>query len=117
MNAILTLPMMSLIGFCIITEALSQLCFKQAASAPTFAQTLQQPVTWLGIALWMIEVIAWANVLEFVPVTIAFPLMALTYVTTLVAGAWVFKEHVNTHHAIGALLITAGVACVGATGL
>jgi undecaprenyl phosphate-alpha-L-ara4N flippase subunit ArnE len=117
MNETLTFSMLALIGFCIIAEGLCQLCFKQAANASTLAQTLTKPMVWLGIAIWGIEVVAWTNVLEHVPLSIAFPLMSLTYVTTLMAGAWVFKEQVNKRHAFGAVLITAGVACVGATGI
>lgn len=117
MNDVLTLPMIALIGFCIVTEGMSQLCFKHAADASTLPETLSKPIVWLGILLWGVEVIAWINVLEHVPLTIAFPVMSLTYVTTFLAGAIVFKESVNKRHAVGALLITAGVACVGATGI
>ena len=35
----------------------------------------------------------------------------------VLAGAWILKEPINIRHAVGACLITAGVACVGATGL
>ena len=55
--------------------------------------------------------------LEEVPLSIAFPLMALSYATVVFAGAVILKEQVNLRHAVGAFLITVGVACVGATGL
>jgi multidrug transporter EmrE-like cation transporter len=64
-----------------------------------------------------IELVAWTVVLEHVPLSIAFPLMALTYIAIVLAGALILKEPVNIRHALGACLITAGVACVGATGL
>ena len=117
MTQTLTLSMVGLIGFCILTEGACQLCFKQAANASTLAQIVLKPVVWLGILFWGVEVIAWINVLERVPLSIAFPTMALSYVTTMLAGAAFFKENLSARHAAGALLITAGVACVGATGI
>ncbi|EJZ22854.1 Permeases of the drug/metabolite transporter (DMT) superfamily protein, partial [Rhizobium sp. Pop5] len=36
---------------------------------------------------------------------------------TVVAGAVIFRENINLRHATGVFLVTAGVACVGATGL
>lgn len=117
MNEALTLSMALLIGFCIITEAARELCFKSAAHASKFKQTIAKPIVWLGIVFWAIELVTWTNVLEHVPLSIAFPLMSLSYVSILLASALVFKEQINKRHAIGALIITAGVACVGATGI
>lgn len=117
MNETINLSMLALIVFCIITEAIYQLCFKQAANDSTLLQTLIKPILWLGILFWAIELVAWTNVLEHVPLSVAFPLMSFTYVTTLIASAFIFNEQVNKRHAIGALLIAAGVACVGVTGI
>lgn len=116
MNA-LTLPMLALIAFCIILETAREVCFKKAANANALTVALAQPIAWLGIAFWGAELVAWTLVLEHVPLSIAFPLMALVYVAIVIAGAYVFKEKVNLRHGVGALLITVGVACVGATGL
>jgi undecaprenyl phosphate-alpha-L-ara4N flippase subunit ArnE len=113
----LTLPLFGLILFCVVAETAREVCFKQAASDSAILATLAKPLTWLGIAFWAIELLAWTAVLVRVPLTIAFPLMALSYVGTVVAGAAVFKENINLRHAAGVFLITAGVACVGATGL
>ncbi len=117
MSAHLSFAMLGLIGFCILTEAARELCFKQAANASSLPKILVEPIVWLGIGFWAIELVAWTNTLEHVPLSLAYPLMSLSYVTILLAGALVFRERVNKRHAIGALLITAGAACVGATGI
>ena len=109
--------MFALVLFCIIAEAARELCFKEAANASTIHQTLVKPIVWLGVAFWAIELVAWMNVLEHVSLTLAFPLMSLSYISILLAGAIIFKERINKRHIIGALLITIGVACVGATGV
>ncbi len=117
MTSPLPVAMFLLIGFCIITEAARELCFKYAADDEDFFTALAKPVTWLGIIFWIAELMAWVVVLEQVPLSYAFPLMSLVYVAIVYLSAWVFKESVTFRHSVGALLITAGVACVGATGI
>ncbi len=116
MSAGLTNSMIELIAFCILAEAARELCFKQAAADTAFHRALAKPVTWLGIFFWGVELVAWTVVLGQVPLSVAFPLMALTYVVVVLASSLVLKEPVNFRQALGACLITAGVACVGATG-
>jgi undecaprenyl phosphate-alpha-L-ara4N flippase subunit ArnE len=114
----LTVPMLVLIGFCILAETAREVCFKQAANgAASFIQSLIKPAIWAGLVFWAVELLAWMAVLERVPLSIAFPLMALSYVVTVFAAALLLKEAVSFRHAAGASLITAGVMCVGVTGL
>ncbi|MDW5317113.1 EamA family transporter [Rhizobium sp. PL01] len=117
MNGSLTLPMIGLICFCILAETAREVCFKHAASDSRLGAALIKPVTWAGIIFWAVELASWTAVLQKVPLSIAFPLMALSYATIVMAGAILFKEHINFNHATGVFLITAGVVCVGVTGL
>src|SRR5262249_60584384 len=118
MSGVLTVPMLALILFCIAAEMTREVCFKHAANgADSFLQSLLKPATAVGIVLWGVELLAWMVVLKHVPLSIAFPLTALSYVAMVFAGALFFKEPVSFRHAAGACLITAGVICVGATGL
>jgi len=113
----LTTSMAWLIGFCVFAEAAHELCFKRAAPDTALGKALMKPLTWLGVFFWGIELVAWTLVLEQVPLSVAYPLMALAYIAIVLGGALVLKEQVNIRHAAGACLIAAGVACVGATGL
>jgi undecaprenyl phosphate-alpha-L-ara4N flippase subunit ArnE len=113
----LTISMASLIAFCVLAEAAREVCFKQAANHAALLTVMMKPITWLGVFFWGIELVAWTVVLEHVRLSIAFPLMALTYIAIVLAGALILKEPVNVRQAVGACFITAGVACVGATGL
>jgi len=117
MTGSLTLPMLGLILFCVVAETAREVCFKQSASDGAALSVLAKPITWLGILLWAVELFSWTAVLEHVPLTIAFPLMALSYVVIVFAGAVIFKENINLRHATGVFLVTAGVVCVGVTGL
>lgn len=107
---------LAVILLCILAETGRELCFKHGATSVLF-KTLQRPVIWLGIAFWAFELVMWTRVLEHVALSVAFPLMALSYASIACAGAALFKETINPRHALGILLVTLGVVCVGATGL
>lgn len=113
----MSVMMFLLVGFCIFAEAAREICFKFAADGSDFLHNITKPMVWLGIFFWAVELIAWVEVLGHVPLSIAFPLMALSYVAVVLGGAVFFGEQINRRHAAGALLITIGVACVGATGI
>lgn len=102
---------------CIVTEGARELCFKRAADGVEFITAMRHPLTWVGIAFWLIEITTWVMLLQRMPLTIAFPLMSLVYVLVVMSGAWILKETVTKRHYAGAVLITIGVACIGATGL
>lgn len=113
----LTFAMLGLIAFCIVTETAREICFKMTATSGNWQATLLHPITWAGIGFWLVEILAWTRVLASVPLSIAFPIMALSYVTIALSGALIFKETINLQHAAGVALVTIGVICVGATGL
>lgn len=117
MSTHLTLATLLTIGFCILMEAAREMCFKHAAHGTSLLKVILKPLTWLGVVIWAVEIITWVIVLEHVALSIAFPLMALSYVVIVFSGHWLLKEPVNRRHKAGALLITIGVACVGLTGL
>ncbi len=113
----LTAHQLLLIGFCIVTEAARELCFRSAADGTPFLTTLRRPLTWAGIFFWTVELIAWVRVLETTPLTVAFPLAALVYVVTFLSGVLLLKEPFTARHCFAALLVTAGVACIGSTSI
>lgn len=117
MTSSLTIPMLGLILLCILVETGRELCFKRAASSSNFLRSLVSAFAWAGIALWAVELVVWTYVLAHVPLSIAFPLTSINYVIIVLGGAWLLKESVSKRHLAGALLITAGVAIIGASGV
>ena len=113
----MTLHLWGLLLFCVLVEAAREVCFKLGADGASLRETLTKPIIGLGLLCWVVETATWTAVLTRVPLSIAFPLMSLSYVTIVGAGALFLHEKVNLRHAAGALLITAGVACVGVTGI
>ena len=70
MNAPLTPWIFGLILFCVLAEVGTQLNFKAASEAarpesPVFSLFVQ-PLLWVGVALWAVEVVAWLLVLQHV---------------------------------------------------
>ncbi len=111
-----SLPMYGLILFCILADAMRELCFKLGADHETVFNALKHPIVWLGVAFWLVEIIAWTMVLEHVPLSVAFPLMSLTYVFIVLSAVLFLKEKIKPLHMAGVFMITLGVAILGVNG-
>ena len=122
MNAAKLVPAaLFLLAFCVTAETVQQIAFKVGAEKAEGAEgfvrrILLQPLVWLGLALWVIESVAWVNVLQRAPLSMAFPVMTATYATVPVAGLLLLKETMTNRQKLGAALIFAGVLCVGISG-
>ena len=113
---------LALLAFCISAETVQQLSFKvgnvRAEAHASFVRgVLLQPLIWLGLALWVIESIAWVFVLQKAPLSMAYPVMTATYATVPVAGLLLLRERMTARQALGAVLIFAGVVTVGVAGV
>ena len=112
---------LGLLAFCILAETVQQLSFKlgsaRAEAAPGFVRAVvSQPLIWIGIVIWVIESIAWVLVLQRAPLSMAYPVMALSYATVPLAGLLLLREKMTSRQALGAFLIFSGVLLVGVSG-
>jgi drug/metabolite transporter (DMT)-like permease len=112
---------LGLLAFCIMAETVQQLSFKlgsaRAEAAPGFVRAVvSQPLIWIGIVIWVIESIAWVLVLQRAPLSMAYPVMALSYATVPLAGLLLLREKMTSRQALGAFLIFSGVLLVGVSG-
>jgi undecaprenyl phosphate-alpha-L-ara4N flippase subunit ArnE len=122
MIATLVPASLGLLAFCIAVETAQQLSFKagadRAGEAAGFVRgVVTQPLIWLGIALWVVESIAWVLVLQKTPLSVAYPFMTLSYAAVPLGGVLVLKEKLSRRQLVGAALIFGGVICVGLSGL
>jgi drug/metabolite transporter (DMT)-like permease len=122
MTAILAPAALGLLAFCIVAETVQQLSFKlgadRAGAADGFFRGVAvQPLIWLGVALWVVESIAWVLVLQKAPLSLAYPVMTLTYAAVPLAGVVLLKEKMTRRQLAGAYLILGGVICVGLSGM
>ncbi|CAN5370478.1 hypothetical protein BH10PSE2_BH10PSE2_04150 [soil metagenome] len=109
---------LALIGLCIAAEIAHELSFKLAATRAReqagYASALAlEPWLWIGIVCWVAQTMIWIVVLQSVPLVVAFPLMTLSYAGVPAASALLLGERMSFEQAVGAVLILAGVLCVG----
>jgi drug/metabolite transporter (DMT)-like permease len=98
-----------LVSVCI--EAIGQVALKKAASSPNDSN-LRRLSSALGIGLLGSEAIIWTMVLKYLEVSIAFPMGALSFVTTSIFSAWLLKEKISIRRWAGVGTIVCGAACL-----
>lgn len=114
----LTASALALLAFCVASETTQQLCFKIGVdrAGEGARSALLQPLVWIGVVIWIVEALAWMRVLVGVPLSVAYPVMTLTYVGVPIAGVLLLKEKLSLRQALGAAFVAAGVACVALAG-
>jgi multidrug transporter EmrE-like cation transporter len=70
---------------------------------------MEAPYIVLGFALYGVSSILWLQVLSKLDISVALPLVSVTYVATLFVGRFLFNEPVNLSRIFGVLLICSGV--------
>lgn len=89
-----------------------QLCQKQAATVSGGRRPL---LLWLGgsVLLLGLAMLVWLRVLQTVPVGVAYPMLSLNFIFVTLAARWLWHETLSLRHALGVVLIVAGVAIMG----
>ncbi len=117
-----------IIIFVVATNALSQTLLKQGMvqigefelnypDAFTTAMRIAfDPWVISGLVVMAISMAAHLYVLSRVPLTFAFPFIALSYIVVLAVGYIVFKETINIFHLFGTGFIIAGLVFIGIAG-
>ncbi len=103
-----------------IALAGGQVLFKLAALrfAPaarwtdTLLSLILNPYLVLAVLLYVLLSAVWVWVLTFVPLSIAYPFVALTFILTVASGVLMFGEAVTVRLLIGGVLIIAGLIVI-----
>ena len=111
------------IGFPLLMafDTLAQLCFKYAGEAalPVEANTawllrvLSQPWVYGAILGYVGAFFTWMSLLRHAPIGPAFAASHLEVISVLLLSAWLLNEPLTLHHLVGAVLIVAGIVCLG----
>ena len=122
MSGALSLSAAGLLAFCVTAEVVQQTSFKAGAERAADGGRLTrgilgQPFIWLGVAIWAVEIIAWTLVLEKTPLSLAYPVMTLSYVAIPLASFVCLRERMSRRRWIGAGLVAVGGLWVGMSGL
>lgn len=90
-----------------------QLCQKQAARCWRLPAAVRLKVTlrWLALAVLLLALgmAVWLNVLQRLPLSLAYPMLSLNFVLVTLAARWLFDEPTTARHWCGVASIMLGI--------
>ena len=113
--------MFALLACSVLCDVSGQVCLKlgvghsgnESGGIVAFAiGTLRSPWVLLGLAVYVIEFVAWFAALSLAPLSVAYPFAALSYCGVVLASRFILSEHVSLRRWFGTVAIGAGVALV-----
>jgi drug/metabolite transporter (DMT)-like permease len=101
---------------CVCVISTGQLLFKLASGHLDFRRPLADPqglvILGVALALYGAATLVWVAVLRHAPLSRIYPIMALSFVLTPLAGIVVLKEPVSSLYWLGVGLILAGLVVI-----
>ena len=79
----------------------------------TVLRAVREPKLWIGLALFGISAVFWLVVLSRVPLSVAYPLVGLSYITVVLIARFFFHEHVPPLRWLGVTVVAMGIALIG----
>jgi drug/metabolite transporter (DMT)-like permease len=86
------------------------------AGGSFYYRIVSQPWIWIGLAVRPAQLFTWTRILQTVDLSLAFPLAATSYISTMLVSVLILHEHLGPLVWVGAVLIVAGVAVLGQQG-
>lgn len=127
MSGNLSASSFGLIVFSVMLGSLGQICIKMGigagkiaiASSPiqTFVNILSamiKPYSIIGLGLYVVSTFVWFLVVSRVKLSVAYPMISMSYILVVVLSAVILHEKVDWRFAIaGLLFISIGVSLIG----
>jgi drug/metabolite transporter (DMT)-like permease len=79
----------------------------------TVVRALQEPRLWVGLTLFGISAVFWLVVLSRVPLSVAYPIVGLSYIIIVAIARLFLHEHVPPLRWVGVAVVAIGIAIVG----
>ena len=79
----------------------------------TVLKVMKETKLWLGLALFGISSVFWLVVLSRVSLSIAYPLVGLSYIVVVFISRFFLHEHVPPIRWVGVCVIAMGIALIG----
>jgi undecaprenyl phosphate-alpha-L-ara4N flippase subunit ArnE len=92
----------------IVVETCEHLAFKKSSSSEEHKIVLRI----IGIILYIVQLSAWLFALSVLPLSVASPLMGMTYVSVALVGRIYLKEKISLQRWLGILTIVIGVSMI-----
>ena len=103
----------ALAASCVVVISIGQLLFRQTGLAIEHAGTLLDKRVGIpllaALAAYGLATLAWIHVLRSVPLSLAYPVMGLSFVLVPLFGALFLREYPTAHQMAGAALILSGI--------
>lgn len=121
----MTFLVLGVILFTVTLSACAQLALKLGVSNPQMENAMQagildslcqaaiSPLIWLGLIIYGLSVAMWLWVLSKVDLSVAYPFVGLSFLITMLFGAFILNESITPTRIIGTLLIASGCLLVG----
>jgi multidrug transporter EmrE-like cation transporter len=88
----------------------------QASPLVSFQAIATSPAVLMGMTFFGLSAVLWLFVLAKIPLSTAYPFIAIGIIITVVAGRFLFAEPVSLFKLFGIALVIVGVICVGSSG-
>ncbi len=105
----------SIVLACVLAISSGQILFRKTgleAEALGVFHIKTLTVAAIALAVYGVASLAWIYVLRKVPLTLAYPFVALSFVIVPVLSRYFFGEQLNIHYFVGAALIVAGIGVI-----
>ena len=93
-------------------DRIGKFSFSLANTLPICSQVATNPYIIGGIAVYVGSVVIWLMVLSRIPVSMAYPMTSIGYVTSAIAAYYLLGENLSIPRILGILIIIVGVFMV-----
>jgi drug/metabolite transporter (DMT)-like permease len=81
--------------------------------AETMIKALKEPLLWAGLTLFGVSALFWLIVLSRVPLSVAYPVVGLSYIVIVALARFVLHESVPPLRWVGVGIVALGIAVIG----
>jgi drug/metabolite transporter (DMT)-like permease len=79
----------------------------------TLLRAAREPRLWLGLFLFGVSALFWLVVLSRVDLSIAYPMVGVSYILVVLFARLFLNEHVPSTRWIGVIVVAMGIAIIG----
>lgn len=84
-----------------------------SAPASTLKKVAAEPLLWIGLTLFGVSAVFWLVVLSHVPLSVAYPVVGLSYILIVALSRFVLHESVPMLRWLGVLIVAVGIGVIG----
>jgi multidrug transporter EmrE-like cation transporter len=106
--------MYAILVITIIARTATDISFKKAMTAipkkkeNIYITALKSPFFWIGLACGGTNFLCWYISLSHFDLSFAYPFLSICYITIILSGKFIFKEHLDNYKLIGIGFISLG---------